>query len=101
MKAFNLLSEYKNYHSTKNNFTPDTVAFMQSEQDDQSYSEWEKNATCHNCNKKGHIRPNCPLFKTSDNDDEKTECQKKSEEKEKKEKERKEKEKRKNRTRQK
>ena len=24
------------------------------------FEEWVKTATCHNCNKKGHIRPNCP-----------------------------------------
>ena len=32
------------------------------------FEEWAKTATCHECNKKGHIRPNCPKFKKDKKD---------------------------------
>mmetsp|Transcript_27606 Transcript_27606/g.47002 ORF Transcript_27606/g.47002 Transcript_27606/m.47002 type:complete len:625 (-) Transcript_27606:849-2723(-) len=31
-----------------------------------SYEEWEKNAICHGCGEKGHIKPNCPHRKLSE-----------------------------------
>ena len=32
--------------------------------------DWHKTASCHNCQKKGYIRPNCPKLKEDDSEDE-------------------------------
>ena len=28
--------------------------------------EWQKDAVCHECGEKGHIRPDCPKFQEDD-----------------------------------
>jgi ribosomal protein S30 len=34
--------------------------------------DWQKEAICHECGKKGHIRPNCPKLQDEDKDKEAT-----------------------------
>ena len=40
--------------------------------------DWHKTTTCHNCQKKGHIRPNCPKLKEDDSDNKVASCFSKS-----------------------
>ena len=68
-KALHLLSNYKTKKSTNNNNSNTgnkNNNKKKGSEDDSSQmtfaqtEEWHKNAKCHNCGKKGHIRPNCP-----------------------------------------
>jgi hypothetical protein len=71
VSAYHLINEYKNW--TPRTMTPDVqgVAFAQksSKKTKTEDKEWQKEATCHECGEKGHIRPNCPKLKDTDDDD--------------------------------
>ena len=59
VKAYNVLCEYKCWTPKMTTPLSTDVAFVQTGDTDVKNTEWHKKATCHNCGKKGHIRPNC------------------------------------------
>ena len=65
-KALRLLTNYRSDKVKNSNKKNDqTVSFAQKESNNNrnngKYDDsWHKDATCHNCGKKGHIKPNCP-----------------------------------------
>jgi hypothetical protein len=64
------MSEYKNWQPRSSAPTASKIAFSQNGKGDSN--DWHKDATCHECGKKGHICPNCPNFNktvTDDDDD--------------------------------
>jgi len=73
VSAYHLINEYKNWSPKQ--AIPDVqgVAFAQKgnkkTKPTEETPEWTKNAVCHECGEKGHIRPHCP--KLSDAEDEK------------------------------
>jgi len=89
IKAYHLLSEYKHYQPK---FVPtdssSSVAFVQKTKSMSRTSEkvkddsWILKATCYECGKIGHIRPQCPLLQ--DGDDKQVDSASKSKSKEKK-----------------
>jgi Reverse transcriptase (RNA-dependent DNA polymerase) len=72
VKAYYLINEYKNWNSRV--VTPESsgVAFAQkgkNNKSDKDDTSWHKDAICHKCNEKGHIRPNCPKLDQDDDAD--------------------------------
>ena len=71
VKSYQLINEYKSW--TPRTSLPEVsgVAFYQqgNSKAAQRTTEWEKKAVCHNCGKKGHIKPDCTK-RIADNDDE-------------------------------
>ena len=66
--ALYLLTNYKRDHKKKaqhDNPDDSTVSFAQNGNNNNKFDDkyddaWHKTATCHQCGKVGHIRPNCP-----------------------------------------
>ena len=73
IKAYQLINEYKS--CTPRTSLPEVsgVAFSQqgNSKAAQRTAEWEKKAVCHNCGKKGHIKPDCtePIIDNYDTND--------------------------------
>ena len=69
-----MLNEYQHWMPTKKqDINTNLVAFAQAEEEKKkkqngsggnngssNNTDWHKTVTCHNCSKKGHIKPNCP-----------------------------------------
>jgi Reverse transcriptase (RNA-dependent DNA polymerase) len=72
VSAFHLINEYKNWQPRSAVPEASGVAFAQKNSKKNNKNDktedWKKEATCHKCGKKGHIRPDCP---EDDDDDEK------------------------------
>jgi hypothetical protein len=68
VKAYQLLNEYKNW-SPKNKI-PEVSGLAFSQDADHPDNAWWADVSCHNCKKKGHIRPNCPHPRVNRNEDE-------------------------------
>ena len=68
VQAYRLISEYKNWNQKFTSPDPTGVAFAQKGKTGKpkTAEDWHKDAVCHNCNEKGHIRPNCPKLQDSD-----------------------------------
>jgi hypothetical protein len=66
VSAYHLINEYKNWQPRSAIPESSGVAFTQKgskknkPKDNDKSEEWQKEATCHRCGEKGHIRPNCP-----------------------------------------
>ena len=74
VKAYHMLNEYQHWMPTKKqDIDTNLVAFTQAEEEKKkkqngsgrnngssNNTDWHKTVTCHNCSKKGHIKPNCP-----------------------------------------
>ena len=71
IKAYHMLNEYQHWTPKKQDVDTNSVAFAQAEEEKKkkqnggsgsgrNNTDWHKTATCHNCSKKGHIKPNCP-----------------------------------------
>ena len=74
VKAYQLLNEYKQWNPRATLPESSGVAFSQQGNNNKSAqrtSEWKKKYTCHNCGKKGHIRPECLEPMTENYDDKK------------------------------
>ena len=72
VKAYHLMNEYKNWQPRAAVPEASGVAFAQKAKKgkkDSTKDDWQKEATCHNCQKKGHIRPNCPDLEEEDDDE--------------------------------
>ena len=74
VSAYHLINEYKNW--SPRTTAPDVqgVAFTQKgnkKKQSEESKEWQKDAVCHECGEKGHIRPNCPKLKDEDKEEEK------------------------------
>jgi hypothetical protein len=73
VSAYHLINEYKCWKPPSSTPDPTGVAFSQKgakgKQDKPKDDSWHKKATCHNCGKLGHIRPNCPKLSDSDDKD--------------------------------
>jgi hypothetical protein len=54
-----------NYINKNNNNNGATFAQKGANNNNKYDDSWQKNAECHNCGKKGHIKPNCPELKES------------------------------------
>ena len=88
IKAYHMLNEYQHWTPTKKqDVDTNSVAFAQAEEEKKkkqnggggnngssNNTNWHKTVTCHNCSKKGHIKPNCP---DKDKDQEMDEASKK------------------------
>ena len=65
-KAYQFLTNYTQYKpKEKQDTLTNGMSFVNNNNNNANhksgdFEEWVKTATCHNCNKKGHIRPNCP-----------------------------------------
>ena len=80
IKAYHMLNEYQHWTPKKQDVDTNSVAFAQAEKEKKekekqnggsggrNNTNWHKTMTCHNCGKKGHIKPNCPEF-DKDKDD--------------------------------
>ena len=82
VSAYHLINEYKCWQPKASTPEPSGVAFTQNDGKGASAKDeaWQAKATCHNCGKKGHIRPNCPEpheDKDSDSDNEAAAAKKK------------------------
>ena len=61
IQAFKLLNKFKCWQPKA---APDVSGTMFAQNDTTTRNDdWQKKAKCHNCGKKGHIRPNCPKLK--------------------------------------
>ena len=74
VQAFKLINEFKHWQPRSTVADVTTTAFAQkgsrnNNQNNNGSDDWHKNATCHQCGKKGHIRPNCPDLNRDDEDD--------------------------------
>jgi len=67
ISAYHLINEYKSWQPKSAIPESSGVAFAQKKGKDtepkNKDDSWQKKATCHNCGKIGHIRPNCPSLK--------------------------------------
>ena len=67
-EAYQFLMNYKQYKPKEsysgNNNSGMSFVNNNNNNNESSNTEWHKTATCHNCKKKGHIKPNCPDYKT-------------------------------------
>ena len=94
IKAYHMLNEYQHWTPTKKqDIDTNLVAFTQAEEEKKkkqnggsgnngggNNTDWHKTVTCHNCGKKGHIKPNCPdLNKDKDKEMDKASKKKKAE----------------------
>ena len=93
IKAYHMLNEYQHWMPTKKqDVNTNSVAFTQAEEEKKkkqngsrnngsgNNTDWHKTVTCHNCGKKGHIKPNCPdLNKDKDKEMDKASKKKKAE----------------------
>ena len=61
VKSYQLINEYKSWTPRTSLPEVSRVAFSQqgNSKAAQRTAEWEKKAFCHNCGKKGHIKPDC------------------------------------------
>jgi hypothetical protein len=65
-----MLNKYQHWTSKTQDIDTILVAFAQAEEEKKkrqkcssssgNNTNWHKTMTCHNCSKKGHIKPNCP-----------------------------------------
>ena len=73
VKAYQLINEYKSWIPRTSLPEASGVAFSQQENSKaaQRTAEWKKKAVCHNCGKKGHIKPDCtePIIDNDDTND--------------------------------
>ena len=71
--AYMLLSEYKNWQPRAHVPETQSVAFVNEDKKKKNSSgsndDWKKKATCHNCGKVGHIKPECPNKAVEDDDE--------------------------------
>ena len=72
VSAYHLINEYKNWQPRS--AIPDStgVAFAQKgagKKNKDKSEDWKKDAICHECGEKGHIRPNCPKLKEESDDE--------------------------------
>ena len=71
--AFKMINEFKNWQPTKPaDVTGTAFASRRKNPNQNSSTDWHKDATCHHCKKKGHIRTNCPVLKDEENTAQKT-----------------------------
>ena len=62
VQAFKVLNEFQHWQPQSSTPEATGTAFVQSScQSGSSHDDWTKKATCHNCGKVGHIKPQCPL----------------------------------------
>jgi hypothetical protein len=72
VSAYHLINEYKNWQPRSAIPEPTGVAFTQKgagKNNKDKNDDWKKEAVCHECGEKGHIRPNCPKRKEESDDD--------------------------------
>ena len=73
VKSYQMLNKYKNWNTRKTYPPADGVEFYQKgakNNNNKNNYNWEKRAICHECGKKGHIRPNFPnTMMEKDNDE--------------------------------
>ena len=73
VRSYQLINEYKSWSPRKSPPEASGVAFSQqgNSKAAQRTAEWKKKAVCHNCGKKGHIKPDWiePIINNDDTND--------------------------------